>query len=532
MAPDIYQTKFFPGILFTRQCIICVCFSFLIISTAVGQNGLDGIIVEKTPVSVEARNDDPEIPEGAFTYRIFVDMDTAFELQAVFALETHELFLATSTQFYNHAEFGATSGGDILNSLLGAFPSLAYDSYITINAASNNMLGILMDEDSTDGIIDGMVLGSALPMQSVGENFSIPFGTENYSGKYSTYRGIYSVIGGETGPTATNKVLIGQFTTDGEFSFELNIQIRRKGTADYKRFVARNPIGNDYLFAGLTYPGNLPPLITLISPENGSSYNVGDDVAIVAEASDESGISHVAFYVNDVQVFIDSLAPYQTVWQASEGNTSIMAVATDSLGSTDSTDAVEITVFTKESPIVSITSPLNGSSFALNSLINVTADASDTDGDVKLVEFYAGSTKIGEDNTAPFQVSWIPSVAGSFELHAVATDDDGLTTSSPNIGITINTITGFHDPVSDESLFIFPNPAKDKISIRTTLPSDTDCQLEVLDMHGISYMNRQMHTSSGNHSMILDLSSLPNGIYFMKVTVNKEFVIFRKVIKY
>jgi hypothetical protein len=35
-----------------------------------------------------------------------------------------------------------------------------------------------------------------------------------------------AVLAGVAGPTSSNKVLIGQFTTDGVFTFALNIQIK------------------------------------------------------------------------------------------------------------------------------------------------------------------------------------------------------------------------------------------------------------------------------------------------------------------
>ena len=50
-----------------------------------------------------------------------------------------------------------------------------------------------------------------------------------------------------------NRILIAQITTDGVFSFELNLQI---GTPDggTENYVARKPVGNEIQFAGLIYP--------------------------------------------------------------------------------------------------------------------------------------------------------------------------------------------------------------------------------------------------------------------------------------
>ncbi len=416
---------------------------FLLLSiTASAQIGLEEIIVEKIPVSDEARGDDPGIPVGAYAYRVFVEMDTAYELQAIYSLENHEIIIETSTQFYNNADFGATSGGDILNALLESFPSLAFDSYITINAATNNMLGVLNSEDTFDGTTDGMVLGSSLPLQSLGANFDVPFGTESYSGRFSTFSGIYSVIGGESGPTPTNKVLIGQFTTDGEFSFELNVQIRKKGTTEYEQYVARDPQGQEILFEALTYPGNLM------------------------------------------------------------------------------------------SPTVTLTSPESGATFMTSVNITIAADASDTDGSVDLVEFFADELKLGEDNTSPYQWNWIADAPGSFDIYAVVTDNDGLHATSDVITITVDEPTGFRNPDSDRSISVFPNPAKNIITIEFSgMPNHATFQAEVMSVQGISYLKQEIYISDNTYSTTIDLSSLPEGIYFIRLVDENEHALYKKIIK-
>ena len=60
----------------------------------------------------------------------------------------------------------------------------------------------------------------------------------------STRDGAWSALNGATGPDSTeNKVLIGQFTTDGVFEFELNLQLRNELTLGVEKYVARDPVG-------------------------------------------------------------------------------------------------------------------------------------------------------------------------------------------------------------------------------------------------------------------------------------------------
>ena len=90
-----------------------------------------------------------------------------------------------------------------------------------------------------------------------------------------------------------------------------------------------------------------------------------------------------------------------------------------------------------QSPAVSITSPVNGATFTEPANITITADASDSDGSVTLVEFYDGSSKLGEDSSAPYQYTWNNVGEGNYSLTARATDDDAATTTSNPVNITV-----------------------------------------------------------------------------------------------
>ncbi|MFC5729434.1 MULTISPECIES: ThuA domain-containing protein [Nocardioides] len=82
-------------------------------------------------------------------------------------------------------------------------------------------------------------------------------------------------------------------------------------------------------------------------------------------------------------------------------------------------------------PQVAITAPQEGVQLEPDTDVQVTADASDADGTVATVEFFVGETKIGEDDTAPYEVTWrTPAEEDLYHLTAVATDNDGRTTTS------------------------------------------------------------------------------------------------------
>jgi hypothetical protein len=94
------------------------------------------------------------------------------------------------------------------------------------------------------------------------------------------------------------------------------------------------------------------------------------------------------------------------------------------------------------SPSVFVTSPSDGTFFAKGSSITVSADATDLvygggAGLVSKVEFFAGGTKFAEDTTAPYSVSWTPSVSGGYVITAKATDSEGAVRTSTPITFTI-----------------------------------------------------------------------------------------------
>jgi hypothetical protein len=88
-------------------------------------------------------------------------------------------------------------------------------------------------------------------------------------------------------------------------------------------------------------------------------------------------------------------------------------------------------------PVVALTQPANGASFAAPATVSLAASASDPDGSIAKVEFFNGATKLGEDTTAPYSLSWSGVGAGTYTLTARATDDVGFTTTSAAATITV-----------------------------------------------------------------------------------------------
>lgn len=104
----------------------------------------------------------------------------------------------------------------------------------------------------------------------------------------------------------------------------------------------------------------------------------------------------------------------------------------------------ELEVYARQSssppPIVSMTSPSNGASFTQGAGIVLSATASIQTGTITKVEFYQGSTKLGEDLSSPYSFSWNGAVAGDYTITAKAFDGTGQSATSAAITLHITAV--------------------------------------------------------------------------------------------
>jgi hypothetical protein len=81
-------------------------------------------------------------------------------------------------------------------------------------------------------------------------------------------------------------------------------------------------------------------------------------------------------------------------------------------------------------PAVALTSPAHGATFTVPVTMTVGADATDADGAIVRVDFFANGTSIGTDATAPYSIEWTASSANTYSLTAVAVDNEGAVSAS------------------------------------------------------------------------------------------------------
>lgn len=209
-----------------------------------------------------------------------------------------------------------------------------------------------------------------------------------------------------------------------------------QGNALYNR--SHQPVGLTQFEATTVQvrdPADVPEVI-LTSPEDGSLFSGGSKVDLTATATPTiAPISKVEFFANGTNKIGESLSePYAVTWtNAPDGDHSLIATATDTEGGVGVSAAVHITV--NGPPGVTITSPANGAIFSAPASIPINVTATDSDGSVTQVLFYAGASLLGLDTTSPYAFTWSNVSTGSYSLTARAVDNRGATNISAAIAI-------------------------------------------------------------------------------------------------
>jgi hypothetical protein len=451
-------------ILYSLVAILCM------MNFSAYSQGLEGIIVERyyeTDAADEANALDNgavvPLPAGSVVYRVFVDMADGYKFSQLFGTAEHPLTVNATADFYNDPSYGVTVNPATISANNIRKHTALIDSWFTTGGASNGKVGILKIED-TDGSVgnqhgvlannpggcyglpingtgaqDGMTPNSPttyLVPNSLGISGALEALDQTAGNSILIDGGAIAALGGIVGPTATNRVMIAQFTVNGDITFALNVQLVNVATGAAENYVASAPIAGELTHPSLTYNSNIAPTIALTSPANGSTIGFGANT-LTADASDFQGyVTAVEFFVDGVSVGIDNSAPYEVVYNATVGAHTIYAVAVDGDCLTAQTQAINVTVSSNSAPSITLDAPttaVEGSPIALNANASAAGDAIITQ-----VQFFVDGVLVGTDVSTPYSVIWTATLGADQEITAVATDNNGLSTTSNVVVITVN----------------------------------------------------------------------------------------------
>jgi len=218
------------------------------------------------------------------------------------------------------------------------------------------------------------------------------------------------------------------------------------------------------------------PTVSLVSPVNGST--VSGTLTVMANASDNVGVSRVEIYSNGTLLFAGNQAPYAGSWNTASlanGSYTLIAKAYDNVGNVGQSANVLVTVSNSTpdttAPSVSITSPVNNAT--ISGTVSVAAGASDNVG-VSKVEFYLNGSLQATSTASPFtfNLNTLSFANGSYVLAAKAYDAAG------NIGTSTSVAVLVSNPVPDTTkpvvtAFTMPSTAA-SLSVDITSLTATD----------------------------------------------------------
>ncbi|WNW08151.1 chitinase C-terminal domain-containing protein [Vibrio alginolyticus] len=106
----------------------------------------------------------------------------------------------------------------------------------------------------------------------------------------------------------------------------------------------------------------------------------------------------------------------------------------ETLGACDGTGPVDPPQ--NEVPTVTLTSPSASASVTAGDVVNLAADAADTDGTVSKVEFFVDGVLVGQATSAPYAASWT-ATEGQHEFSTKAYDDAGAVSTTSVVTLTV-----------------------------------------------------------------------------------------------
>jgi len=471
--------------------------------------GLQGIVVEKyykananDVANATANSAVTPLTTNSITYRVYVDLADGWKLNNIWGNSAHPLTINTTTAFFNDPNNGIEVNGGTTSLNNYRTNTTFLDSYLTFGNVCAGKLGILKSED-TDGTVgaltagllvnnpggcfgdpimgtsgkDGLVAGSPQSLTTLGLPTSINIFNQTNGGAFSMNGGAIGILAGLQGPTGSgNKILIGQFTTDGVFTFALNLQVKNVTTNAVEDYVSSAPTGSELTMASLTLAPNSAPSITAFTANPSSSGIItGTSVTVSATVTDNGTVSSVQFYNGSTLLTGGTTggsgSNYTYTFTPTNGSYSITAVATDNECVSTTSSALTFTVAANQAPVITALTATTTTQFYPGQTVNLSCNAVDNDGTVASVSFSVnGGSAITASNGGSGNVYTatytIPTNAspGSFSVTATATDSYSpaatTTSSAITFNVTANTppVCSLTYPTTGLSLIAVGNP--------------------------------------------------------------------------
>ena len=203
----------------------------------------------------------------------------------------------------------------------------------------------------------------------------------------------------------------------GESDGRLRFQLNAGGTTTTLTAPAALPV-NAWYHAAATYDGSgmrvyLDGVEVAWAAKEGAIATSSAVPVAIGRSPDGAAGTHLAGSIDDVRVYGRALTPGEIA--ELKGSAPVP----------------------NQAPSVSLTTPIDGATLIAPATVAVAAAASDVDGSVARVEFYADGVSIGSDASSPYAITWPGVAPGTYTITARAFDDDGDSSASASRTVTI-----------------------------------------------------------------------------------------------
>ena len=227
-------------------------------------------------------------------------------------------------------------------------------------------------------------------------------------------------------------------TNTGSHFFTTNAAERDMVLQKWPHFAYEGTAYQVYATGASTGANQLPIAKLTVSPS--AVTVVPAIVTLAVDASDADGIvSRVEYFLGPDKIGETVLAPHQMNYAiTTAGSYAFRAVAFDNLGAPGSSPTVPVTAGTLQQNLApKVTLTATPSSMSAGGPVTLTATATDDDGTIANVKFYEGNSLLATVTQAPYTHVYTTSTAKLYRFRAVATDNQGLSTSSSEFGVTV-----------------------------------------------------------------------------------------------
>jgi hypothetical protein len=175
------------------------------------------------------------------------------------------------------------------------------------------------------------------------------------------------------------------------------------------------------------------PSVSFSTPDNDAHFFLGESITLSADAIDPAGrqldsaggISKVSFYADGQLLQEVTAEPYSYIWQPEIEGLKNLTVKVWDVDNNEASGTPLTLAVGNRPPAVQLTSHSDHDDLSVNQPTELMATATDADGNVSKVVFYADDVFLGQDTTAPYSLAWTPEAKGEYLVTARAVDNDG-----------------------------------------------------------------------------------------------------------